>query len=204
MCTALPSRTPIHDNPSSATPCLAVRPSGLPCLVDDPNGASIDPAVATRVRDAFHASPYQGLFHLGAVEVDSTLPASLAFGRSFGKLFVASLCAQSDLDGKREALVSPFPETEARDLAFSVPPMPGGEYLRIEVLQSWWRELEAVARSLLVRHKGPVQELLRSWNPVWSLVGRVWFHLAENKRHATAEAVYRMANFLPKKKRARR
>jgi hypothetical protein len=155
-------------------------------LVDEPSGAGIDLAVVTRVREAFETSPFHGLFHLGAVEVDATLPASLAFGRAFGKLFVASLCAQSDLDGKREAFVSPFPEAEASDLALSVPPMPGGEYLRIEVLRSWWRELETVARLLLVRHKGPVQELLRSWNPVWSLVGRVWFHLAENKRHPSA------------------
>jgi non-specific serine/threonine protein kinase len=155
-------------------------------LVDEPDGASIDPSVAARVREAFDTSPFHGLFHLGAVEVDTTLPASLAFGRSFGKLFVASLCAQSDLDGKREAFVSSFPEAEASELALSIPPMPGGEYLRIEVLRSWWRELETVARSLLVRHTGPVQALLRSWNPIWSLVGRVWFHLAENKRHPSA------------------
>ena len=47
--------------------------------------------------------------------------------------------------------------------------------------QTWWAELEAFFREEVRRHRGSVQSYLRARNPVWNLVGRVYFHLAENK-----------------------
>ena len=48
-------------------------------------------------------------------------------------------------------------------------------------LQAWWEELEAFFREEVRRHQGSVQSYLQARNPVWNLVGRVYFHLAENK-----------------------
>jgi len=153
-------------------------------LQDDSD--AFDPAANERIREAFERGPYHGILHLGAVENDTALPASLTFGRTFGKLFVSALCAQPDLDDRRDTVAPTFPEEDARDLASVVPPMPGGEYVRDSVLRAWWTSLTGAAHELLSAYPGPVQDLLRSWNPVWSLVGRVWFHLAENKKHPTA------------------
>ena len=41
-------------------------------------------------------------------------------------------------------------------------------------------------RDELVASKGPLQEFLRSLHPVWNLVGRVHFNLAENRKDAEA------------------
>jgi SNF2-related domain/SNF2 Helicase protein/Helicase conserved C-terminal domain len=166
---------------------LALRPSGIPYLLDQPDGVdAIEPSVDKRIRASFDKGPFHGILHLGAVENDSALPASLAFGRSFGKHFVSALCAQPNLDERRDSVEPAFPDKDVELLADVVPPMLGGEYVRLEILRTWWEELTKVAHEELAAHPGPVQDLLHSWNPIWSLVGRVWFHLAENKKHPTA------------------
>ncbi len=166
---------------------LAVRPSGTPYLdVAVGGGSNTDSVVATRLREAFNQGPFHGLLHLGAAETKSILPPSLAFGRALGRLFVTALCAQPELDACRATVAPAAPASELAALADAVPPMTGGEYVRLELLNQWWQELTSAARDRLVAHDGPVQELLRSWDPVWNQVGRVWFHLAENKKHPTA------------------
>ena len=66
-------------------------------------------------------------------------------------------------------------------LAGEAPPMAGAEYVDAARLQAWWAELEAFFREEIRRHRGSVQSYLLARNPVWNLVGRVYFHLAENK-----------------------
>ena len=166
---------------------LAVRPSGAPYLATSPDGnESLDAATASRLRAAFTRGPFHGLLHLGAAETSSKLAASLGFGRTLGRLFVAALCAQPDLESHRGTVAPAPPEGALVSLAGAVPPMTGGEYVTPVVLQSWWDGVTAAVREQLVAFDGPVQELLRSWDPVWNTVGRVWFHLAENKRHPSS------------------
>ena len=61
--------------------------------------------------------------------------------------------------------------------------MTGLEYLTPDVLAAWWRDLDALARSEIESHPGGTQGYLRERNPQWRFVGRVTFHLAENKRN---------------------
>ncbi|HQP36220.1 MAG TPA: DEAD/DEAH box helicase [Polyangiaceae bacterium] len=163
---------------------LIVRPSGLPDLIDD-SGVELAPEVATRIRNAFGRGPFHGVLHLGAVETETALPATLAYARALARQLVASLCAIPDLETHRDSASPPCPEAAVQAMAASVPPMAGGEYVDELVLRRWWEGLVAAAREQLVAHPGPVEELLRAWNPVWNLVGRVWFHLAENKKDPT-------------------
>jgi non-specific serine/threonine protein kinase len=79
------------------------------------------------------------------------------------------------------------PDDEALDaLIADAPPMTGAEYLTTEVLIALWTELDTALHDELVASKGPLQEFLRSLHPVWNLVGRVHFNLAENRRDAGA------------------
>jgi hypothetical protein len=48
-------------------------------------------------------------------------------------------------------------------------------------LRTWWAELEAFFREEVRRHRGSIQSYLQARNPVWNLVRRVYFHLAETK-----------------------
>src|SRR5207247_1214891 len=51
------------------------------------------------------------------------------------------------------------------------------------VLGQLWDELDAHVRAAIAQTPGGVGAYLKSCNPVWNAVGRVTFHLAENKRN---------------------
>jgi non-specific serine/threonine protein kinase len=166
---------------------LAVSPRGLIHLDPSPPEAYLIPSpVAARVAGAFAASPPRGLIHLGTVELAAELNPSLAFGRELAKLFFTRLASVPDLEAERARLdVAPPPE-ELAALAASAPPMTGAEYLSLEVLAAAWASILGEVQGELERFSGSVQEYLASKSPLWNLVGRVHFHLAENKRDPDA------------------
>ena len=131
---------------------------------------------------AFARGTAAGLFHLGAVEVSAQLPPALGFFRDFARLFVARLCGIGDIEERGAEVDVPVPPPGELDrLAGEAPPLAGAEYVDAARLTTWWAELEAFFRDEVSRHRGGVQSYLRAQNPVWNLVGRVYFHLAENK-----------------------
>jgi non-specific serine/threonine protein kinase len=60
--------------------------------------------------------------------------------------------------------------------------MKGLEYLNADTLAGWWDALDAAARSAAHAHSGGLDGYLREVSPLWRAVGRITFHLAENKR----------------------
>jgi hypothetical protein len=150
-----------------------------------PPGGLSDPA-AKRVRLAFANSPSAALLHLATAELQTALPADFSFAREFGRTYLTRLCRSPGLDGAADAsAVPPIPPPAADELgmmALSAPPMRGLEYLNADVMAGWWRELDEFVRAEIAGYPGGAQAYLRDKNPLWRLVGRVTFHLAENKR----------------------
>jgi non-specific serine/threonine protein kinase len=60
--------------------------------------------------------------------------------------------------------------------------MPGAEYLTAEVLLALWEDLERAFAAEAADAGLPLQEFLHSFNPVWNVMGRVHFNLAENRK----------------------
>jgi non-specific serine/threonine protein kinase len=75
---------------------------------------------------------------------------------------------------------------ELEEIALSVPPLIGAEYLTSAVLHSLWQELDTAFWVELSESKCGVQDFLKRRNPAWNLVGRVHFNLAENRKDAGA------------------
>lgn len=163
---------------------IALSPRGRLSLVTaDPDQPPMEPAVAGRLRRAFEDDGVEGLFHLGAVEVATPFPAALAFWRDFARRFVTALCRVADLEEQRERVEVAAPLEEMERLAASAPPMTGGEYLDVPVLARLWAELLDFFRAEVREAAGTtLQELLARKSSAWNVVGRVHFHLAENKR----------------------
>jgi non-specific serine/threonine protein kinase len=59
--------------------------------------------------------------------------------------------------------------------------MTGAEYLTVEVLDELWRSLDTAFRAELSETRRSVQDCLAAKSPVWHMVGRVHFNLAENR-----------------------
>ena len=70
--------------------------------------------------------------------------------------------------------------TSFRKFVQEAPPMRGGEFLTSDLLERLWQEFGA----LVIRESAAtgLSGWLKSKNPLWHTVGRVTFHLAENKR----------------------
>ncbi len=166
---------------------LALSPHGVLYLdaksaqAEAPGVAAVAPDIAARIELAFADDPDAGLFHLGAVEIDTALPPTLAFFRDLAKDFVTALRAEPNLEELRDAIdLAPTPEL-LDEIAASAPPMRGAEYVTSEILASLWQGAQSFFRRDIRKHRGTVATYLHAKNAVWNLVGRVFFHLAENK-----------------------
>jgi non-specific serine/threonine protein kinase len=142
------------------------------------------PEVASRVAAAFSRGTAAGVLHLGAKEIDALLPVSLQFWRGVGRAFMAAVCAMPDLEAARASVTITFDPAPLVQLREAAPPMPGGEYLDVAVLERVWDELAKELRAQLAAFTGPAEDFLHRLAPVWNSLGRVYLHLAENKRDA--------------------
>jgi non-specific serine/threonine protein kinase len=161
---------------------LALAPNGRLFIEDSDEPSSIPGSdVAKRIRRAFSESNSSGLLHLATVELGTDLPTGLAFWRDFGRTYLTQLCHTQGVESGAQPVALP-PRTEIEAMVESAPPMTGLEYLNAAVLEALWRDLDEAVRGEMKGFPGGAQAYLRTKNPIWNLVGRVSFHLAENKR----------------------
>lgn len=117
---------------------LAISPAGK-LLVGEEDGEPAHPA-AKHIAAAFDAGGGAGLWHLATVEINADLPASLAFARTLGTLFLTRLRAEPE-ESRAQAEV----QTPTEELAAALdraPPMRGGERLTLDVLTDAWRAMQ--------------------------------------------------------------
>ena len=157
-----------------------VTPSGTLIIAGEDGPDGLDPAARARLLAALGRGVGHAVLQLGLAHVDSTLSPSLALVRDLGKRFAIRLCAEPDLEDKRERAAPAASDTELAPLREALPPMLGAEYVTDDVLRSWWDAAAGALGEELRAWQGTVQELLRSYGAAWNVVGKVCFHLAEN------------------------
>ncbi|HKO50770.1 MAG TPA: DEAD/DEAH box helicase [Polyangiaceae bacterium] len=160
---------------------LALSPSGRLRLAAVDSGPLVEPARLARLTQAFERGSGDGLVELAGAELEGELPPALGWFRDFAHRFFSALCSLPDLD-LPGALKEPPPSPEFDELARSAAPMLGGEYLNAELLESLWESIWGALSARAAERRESVLEVVRGLNPVWQGVGRVVFHLAENKR----------------------
>jgi non-specific serine/threonine protein kinase len=146
------------------------------------DGPRMSSSAARRILDAFTAGRGHGVLHLGSGELGADLHPSLSYWRDIGQAFVARVCGALDPTDPK-SLVLPEPDSEEID-AFveAAPPMQGAELITSDLLAELWSD---VGKALAARAGGfadGVEGYLKEQHSVWNVVGRVCFHLAENKR----------------------
>ena len=163
---------------------LSISPHGRLIAAATQAGESLlDDATAARIARAFAQSQAQGLLHMATRELQAGVPPEFAFARDFACDYLTRLCHTPDISSALELTPVPAPEAEAlAAMAAAAPPMRGLEYLSPDCLADWWSELDNQVRQQMRESGGSVQDYLRELNPAWRTVGRVTFHLAENKR----------------------
>jgi non-specific serine/threonine protein kinase len=160
---------------------LALSPQGRIFIEENDESPLLDENVAQRVRAAFDEGHASGLVHLATVELETSLSSTFAFWRDFARNYLAQLCHLPGAENSTDVAVAAA-RAELQALADEAPPMTGIEYLNPAVLEALWRELDDTVRDQMRDYPGGAQAYLEAKNPIWHFVGRVSFHLAENRR----------------------
>ena len=158
-----------------------------------PHGQLLFVASTTRgdsdsIGPAFMRGSGHGLLALALDAPAMALPFGLAFWRDFAAQFMTEICARPEpAEPSSAAIGLPDPDGEILGgLVDGAPPIQGGEYLNASVLAGLWQAMSTALSIELAESRQPVGEFLRRRSPAWSLVGRVHFNLAENRKDESA------------------
>jgi superfamily II DNA or RNA helicase len=148
---------------------------------DDDAGAALPHAAQLEAR--FRRGTGHGLLSLGADEVGTALPPVLTYWRDLATRYITAVCALPDIGASRSKPAVPPPAHDELDrIAAGAPPMTGAEYLTASVVADLWRQMDVAFDAELAETRLSVQDFLKSRHPVWNVVGRVHFNLAENRQ----------------------
>ncbi len=135
-----------------------------------------------KVARALAAHQGKGLFALATEPFDTALPRSFAYWREFATRYLTALChTPESADTALEAIPPPSP-AELTTLILNAPPMQGAEYLSPAALVGVWEDLDAWVHQQVAAEGEGLSGFLKRRAPLWHEVGRVCFHLAENRR----------------------
>jgi len=121
------------------------------------------------------------LLFLGFSDPQVPLSSSLDYWRGFSGLFVKKLYQTPDLEALRHRVKIPVVKAELEIHLARAPMMTGAEYLRAELLESQWTRLNEAFSQAIQSYEGSVAAFIRAYSPDVHLVGRVFFHLVENR-----------------------
>lgn len=121
------------------------------------------------------------LLFLGFSAQSIPLSPSLDYWRSFTGEFARRLRQTPDLEDIRSNLTIPLEKETLAEMLSRAPLMTGQEYLNAEFLKLLWATLNAQFQYEVSIYKGTVEDFIHTYSPDVHLVGRIYFHLVENK-----------------------
>ena len=144
----------------------------------EPSGDEAAPAAPPALQGAFETDWREALFTLAAEKTPTRDMPSVRYWQQLAERHLTGLCHVPE-DAESFEIEPPSSADCARWI-LTAPPMPGGEYLGEETLQRIWEGLDVWVRETVTR-TGGLAAFLRERAPKWRQVGRVCFHLAENR-----------------------
>lgn len=134
-----------------------------------------------RIVRAFDGDWREAIFTLAAEKADTRERPALHYWRGIAERYLTALCHLTEQAAS--LTVEPPTSAECAALVEAAPPMIGGEYLSAERLQRIWTNMDAWVNQA-ASTAGGLAAFLRERAPNWHQVGRVCFHLAENRNDA--------------------
>jgi non-specific serine/threonine protein kinase len=162
-------------------PELGVLPSGhLQLFSAEDDGDTGQKTGQAVIANAFARGIAEGLIALAAKDNAADLSPVLGYWRAFACRYLAARCQMTPANPARPDQIGAFDEQQTASLLESTPPMRGAEYLTPQGLHGIWFWLDDWVCTQIRRH-GDLGAVLAEHAPRWHQVGRVCFHLAENR-----------------------
>ena len=157
---------------------MAIRLTPAGRLRWESSGDEGAPAGSPPLQSAFKADWCESLFTLAAEKIPTQGMPSLRYWQRLAERYLTGLCHVSEDAESFE--VEPLSSADCAHWILTAPPMHGGEYLSEGTLQRIWERLDGWVRKT-VTSTGGLAAFLQGRAPKWHQVGRVCFHLAENR-----------------------
>ena len=157
---------------------MAIRLTPAGRLRWESSGDEDAPAGSPPLQSAFEADWCEALFTLAAEKIPTQGMPSLRYWQRLAERYLTGLCHVSE-DAESFEVERPW-AADCAHWILTAPPMHGGEYLCEETLQHIWERLDGWVRETVTR-TGGLAAFLHERAPKWHQVGRVCFHLAENR-----------------------
>ena len=162
---------------------FVLAPSGRIVLLSRVDSQPVEPGnQLARLAKAFATSQGEGLFLLAAQRLDDPISPACSYWRDFASRYLTVLCHTPEVAGLKLEAIPPPASGELATLILSVPPMQGAEYLSEATLLDRWTDLDRWTREAIAAGGEGLSGFLKRRAPLWHQVGRVCFHLAENRR----------------------
>ena len=145
------------------------------------DGDPVPPAVA-KLQSAFDTDWREALFTVAAERTDAREAPALRFWQDIAERHLTALCHLPEQAAR--IAIEPPAAADCAAWILAAPPMHGGEYLSEDTLQAVWNHLDAWVGDTVRTTAGGLPAFLRARAPSWHQVGRVCFHLAENRNDA--------------------
>ncbi len=147
----------------------------------DTSGAETTPTECSRLQGAFQSDWRGALFTLAADKAPAGAAPSVRYWQRFAERYLTALCHVPE-SGECFEVETPA-GADWTNLLLAAPPLKGGEYLSEETLRGVWRSLDEWVQER-AESAGGLAAFLAARAPKWHRVGRVCFHLAENRNDA--------------------
>lgn len=162
---------------------LILTPTGHLLMIAQETSGSLknDSLYDERIAEAFENCPSAGIIALAGGRVSGDWPLTWLYWREFGARYLLQLCQNQPALDVQNHLAAPDSATLAT-LHLRLPPMQGAEYCTPELLASIWSTLDRWVMKSISADSDGLAGFLHQYAPIWRRVGRVCFHLAENKK----------------------
>lgn len=129
----------------------------------------------------YSKNPDHFAFHLGFLEADSNWHPSVLFLNTIAKTFIQRLSKTPDLEDSRAKIVVLPTEVDLLKLQAKIPFILGMEWITRTWIRQVFHDLNEVFAREISNFSGTVAEYLQEQNETITVLGRVFFHLVENK-----------------------
>ncbi|MDR2898753.1 MAG: DEAD/DEAH box helicase, partial [Clostridiales bacterium] len=155
-------------------------------VIFNPNGVTLDTQEVTgkayyneTLLTGFEVEQYKALFYFGFEDWHPDMSASLSFVHNVCHCFIDRLSRDPDIEITKTVKT---PDTAFfMDMLHGAPFAVGVEYLNAGWFMKLWAELSSVFENEVVSWNGTATSFLTAVNSKLNVVGRVFFHLVENK-----------------------
>jgi superfamily II DNA or RNA helicase len=129
----------------------------------------------------YEEEPDSWLLYLSFSDQSVSLSPSLHFLRRFSGRFARGLTQTPDLEALRHRVRVEISDEEMTRFLNTAPMMIGADYLDRDFLSFVWEGLHRSFSRAIQSHRGSVEAFFHSFSPNVHLVGRIFFHMVENK-----------------------